>query len=165
VLAILRQHIFELTRENAALRYTFLGSARPDLASSYKVTLDTVFTTPGSSVPNTPMPIESPPIGIEVTAPADPAPPPAGLGLTPIIPQVPLGGHGSTVSLAQDVDLHAVVERVKTLMLENEELGDMVAQAGQADGDEWVKTLEGTCVMCEREHTLTEQTPRPSSPP
>jgi predicted nucleotidyltransferase len=45
---------------------------------------------------------------------------------------------------SKDVDLYAVVERVRTLMLENEELGDMVAEAGAADGDQWVQTLEDT---------------------
>lgn len=156
VLAVLRQHIGELTRENAALRYTFLG-ARADLASSSRVTLDAMLT-PGSSAANTPIPTDSPhspPIGIEVTPPADPAPPPVGLGLTPIIPQVPIPtmSVGTVVPAvvvppaaagSKDVDLYAVVERVRTLMLENEELGDMVAEAGAADGDQWVQTLEDT---------------------
>lgn len=149
MLSILRQHIYELSRENAALRYTFLGSsAPPDLASSSKITLQAVLT-PGSSVATTPIPNESPPIGIEVT-------PPTGLGLSAV--STP-GAVQSTISPspAKDVDLHAVVERVKTLMLENEELGDMVAEAGTADGEEWLKTLEGGLLyIC----LLTRQIPR-----
>lgn len=46
------------------------------------------------------------------------------------------------VSTAPDVDLEAVLTRVKTLMLENDELGDLVAETGQASSDEWLKALE-----------------------
>lgn len=44
---------------------------------------------------------------------------------------------------APGVDLGAVVERVRTLILENDELGDIVAEAGRVDGEEWLRTLEG----------------------
>lgn len=132
VFAVLRQHIHELTRENAALRYTLLGtSARPDIATSSRVTLDAVVS-PASSMATTPLPTESPPIGIEVTPPTDSA------AQLPNPPPVPRPGP-----IEPDVDLAAVVARVKTLMLENDELGDMVAEAGRADGEEWAKTLDG----------------------
>ncbi|RSH76701.1 uncharacterized protein EHS24_005449 [Apiotrichum porosum] len=131
VFAVLRQHIHELTRENAALRYTLLGtSARPDIATSSRVTLDAVVS-PASSMATTPLPTESPPIGIEVTPPTDSA------AQLPNPPPVPRPGP-----IEPDVDLAAVVARVKTLMLENDELGDMVAEAGRADGEEWAKTLD-----------------------
>jgi hypothetical protein len=45
------------------------------------------------------------------------------------------------------VDLSAVVERVRTLILENDELGDMVAEAGRVDGEEWLRTLDESKAM------------------
>lgn len=42
-----------------------------------------------------------------------------------------------------EVDLEAVVQRVKALVQENEELGDMVVEAGKASTEEWERTLEG----------------------
>jgi hypothetical protein len=41
------------------------------------------------------------------------------------------------------VDLQAVVERVKTLIKENEELGEMVLEVGRVDTEEWERALEG----------------------
>lgn len=48
----------------------------------------------------------------------------------------------------ESVDLAAVVERVKTLMAENDELGDMVAEAGSVDGAEWLKAWDGEFGTC-----------------
>lgn len=41
------------------------------------------------------------------------------------------------------VDLDAVVRRVRELVRENEELGDLVVEAGQASSEEWQRALEG----------------------
>jgi hypothetical protein len=55
-------------------------------------------------------------------------------GLLPVEPRI---------SDKQGVDLKAVVERVRTLVKENEELGDMVLEAGRVDTAEWERALEG----------------------
>lgn len=41
------------------------------------------------------------------------------------------------------VDLEAVMRRVKELVRENEELGDMVVEVGKASAEEWQAALEG----------------------
>jgi len=43
----------------------------------------------------------------------------------------------------EGVDLKAVVDRVRALVKENEELGDMVLEAGRVDTAEWERALEG----------------------
>jgi hypothetical protein len=44
----------------------------------------------------------------------------------------------------EGVDLKAVVERVRALVKENEELGEMVIEAGKGgDTEEWERALEG----------------------
>jgi len=43
----------------------------------------------------------------------------------------------------EGVDLKAVVDRVRALVKENEELGDMVFEAGRVDTAEWERALEG----------------------
>lgn len=129
VLALLRDHIQELTRDNAALRYTFLGSAaqRP------------VNLSPGSSIATTPLSVDSPPVTDAATMPFALPVPGAG-SLAP-----PRPASAAPASDVPGVDLAAVVERVRTLILENDELGDMVAEAGRVDGEEWLRTLEGEC--------------------
>lgn len=46
----------------------------------------------------------------------------------------------------QGADLDKVVQRVKAIMLENEELGAMVVEGGKHEGQEaeWQKALDGT---------------------
>jgi len=59
---------------------------------------------------------------------------------------VTLEGHlpvEPRISERQGVDLKAVVERVRALVKENEELGDMVLEAGRVDTAEWERALEG----------------------
>jgi hypothetical protein len=59
---------------------------------------------------------------------------------------VTLDGHlpvEPRISDKQGVDLKAVVERVRALVKENEELGDMVLEAGRVDTAEWERALEG----------------------
>ena len=41
------------------------------------------------------------------------------------------------------MDLDDVLARVKELIRENEELGDMVLEAGRESKEEWQKALEG----------------------
>jgi len=41
------------------------------------------------------------------------------------------------------LDLNAVVKRVRELVKENEELGDLVLEAGKLDIEEWELALEG----------------------
>lgn len=55
--------------------------------------------------------------------------------------RTPLTDH-KAVSTGPDVDLEAVLTRVKTLMQENDELGDLVAETGQASSEEWLKAIE-----------------------
>lgn len=52
------------------------------------------------------------------------------------------GGSGLA---GQGVDLDKVLKRVKAVMLENEELGEMLLEAGRNEGgsEEWEKALEG----------------------
>lgn len=116
VLALLRQHIRELTRENSALRYTFLGSHTPARQEVISLSVGATPPTTGDVSPATPLE-------------------PMSAGRTPLMDH-------KAVSTAPDVDLEAVLTRVKTLMLENEELGDLVAETGQASSDEWLKALE-----------------------
>ena len=97
-LSLLRDHITELTRDNEALRYTFIGRG-PAAATSSKVTLEDMEAEGAIS---------------------------AHLS----------GG-------IQGVDLEAVVGRVKELLKENDELGDMVLEAGRWGEVKWEKTLEG----------------------
>jgi hypothetical protein len=47
------------------------------------------------------------------------------------------------ISEKQGLDLKAVVDRVRALVKENEELGDMVIEAGRVDTAEWERALEG----------------------
>jgi hypothetical protein len=59
---------------------------------------------------------------------------------------VTLDGHlpvEPRISERQGLDLKAVVERVRALVQENEELGDMVLEAGRIDTAEWERALEG----------------------
>ena len=114
VLALLRSHVANLTRDNQALRYTFLGQPEvPDVASSTasssKVTLDVLSPRSGTSQPAT-------------TTSASVA-----------------GGLSGGVS---GVDLGTVALRVKELLKENEELGEMILQAGRTGGEEWQKALD-----------------------
>lgn len=131
VLALLRDHIQELTRDNAALRYTFLGSATRPAGNL----------SPGSSIATTPLSVDSPPLAEGASMPLALPVPGAGGSLAP----PPAGGADTP-----GVDLSAVVERVRTLILENDELGDMVAEAGRVDGEEWLRTLEGEKALWRR---------------
>ena len=59
---------------------------------------------------------------------------------------IKLDGHlpmEPRISDKQGVDLKAVVDRVRALVKENEELGDIVLEAGRVDTAEWERALEG----------------------
>ena len=43
----------------------------------------------------------------------------------------------------EGLDLKAVVDRVRALVKENEELGDLLLEAGRVDTEEWERTLAG----------------------
>jgi hypothetical protein len=43
------------------------------------------------------------------------------------------------------LDLKAVVKRVKDVMRENEELGEMILQAGKGRSEEWQGAIDGEC--------------------
>lgn len=91
---LLRRHIADLTRDNQALRYTFLDEGE---SSGSNITLDT------------PKPVQA------------------------------STEHGR-------VDLQAVVRKVREIMRENEELGDMILEAGKGRGAEWQKAIDGVQV-------------------
>ncbi|WWD20336.1 hypothetical protein CI109_104812 [Kwoniella shandongensis] len=162
LLAALRTHIAELTRDNQALRFTFLGHSAPrrregpirtgsgltpvvatsttvaiappaqvasmkspagGIASSSKMTLD---------VPMTPSLSDDSKLSPTTTTSTG-APTGAGSGEM---------ATTTTASSFRGVDLDKVVERVKELVLENEELGEMVLEAGRAGNEAWEKALE-----------------------
>jgi aspartate oxidase len=50
---------------------------------------------------------------------------------------------GSKAQLEAGVDLEQVLERVKELIRENEELGEMILESGREGHDEWQRALEG----------------------
>ncbi|BEI81706.1 hypothetical protein CcaverHIS002_0208660 [Cutaneotrichosporon cavernicola] len=124
VLSLLRDHIQELARDSAALRYTFLGPNR---------------LSPGSSIATTPLSVDSPQTADPTTLPLALPVPSTGLGPPRSVSVAP--------TEPASVDLAAVVERVRTLILENDELGDMVAEAGRVDGEEWLRTLDESKAM------------------
>jgi hypothetical protein len=118
VLAILRQHIADLTRDNAALRYVFLGGPAPrasstiKLASSEADAMDTEGTANASKDSS----------GMEMDKPE--------------LERVYISG-------AQGVNLEQIVVRVKELVRENEELGELVMTLGQASPVVWQQALDG----------------------
>lgn len=138
LLGILRTHIAELTRDNYALRYTFMGQALPRRGSITQ-TPTPVFS-PISSLP----PQENN-IDIEMAATTGDSGP-STVGLAP-----PSGsGTAQTRVGAGGLDLERVVERVKQLVIENEELGEMLLQLGQrGDEEEWKKTLDDSKAIIE----------------
>ncbi|WWC95422.1 hypothetical protein V866_002285 [Kwoniella sp. B9012] len=139
VLAVLRTHISELTRDNQALRYTFLGPNPPtrgtiktsqnptipsplpipqpasssSLATSSKVTLDVDMPPATPSIPNPPGPSDA--IvqgGTEAESSKKVIPPASGLS---------------------QIDLEKILDRVKELIKENEELGEMILESGRKE--------------------------------
>ncbi|WVQ95819.1 hypothetical protein IAU59_002918 [Kwoniella sp. CBS 9459] len=156
VLAVLRQHIQELTRDNQALRYTFLGPSPPSRGSIK--TSQTPFV-------SSPLPVPAPaPAPAPTAGPSDPAvlgppggdvdmdvtstasssqlmPPPAST--SPSSDSRPGGPDSSSAAtIAQSIDLEKVLDRVKDLIRENEELGELVVQVGQRDDSAWEKALQ-----------------------
>jgi len=119
-LALLRSHIAELTRDNGALRYAFLGAkSGSDLvqqgASSSRMTLDTPMT------------------GLSMEIKGSPEPPSITIS----------DNLQEATESQQGVDLGAVLLRVRELLRENEELGEMVLEAGKGGAEEWQQALEG----------------------
>jgi aspartate oxidase len=52
-------------------------------------------------------------------------------------------GPSNAARLEAGVDLEQVLERVKELIRENEELGEMILESGREGHDEWQRALEG----------------------
>lgn len=118
VLAILRRHIADLTRDNAALRYVFLGGPAPRASSGPKGTAS------GSDAMDT-----------EGTANANTES--SGMELDKAeLERIDISG-------AQGVNLEQIVVRVKELVRENEELGELVMTLGQASPVVWQQALDG----------------------
>nr|KIR88601.1 hypothetical protein I308_00677 [Cryptococcus tetragattii IND107] len=133
LLGVLRTHIAELTRDNYALRYTFMGQALSRQASITQ-TATPVFS------PTLSLPPQENNIDVEMAATTGDSRPSTG-GHAP-----PSGSSaGQTGVGAGGLDLERVVERVKQLVRENEELGEMLLQLGQrGDEEEWKKSLDGS---------------------
>jgi hypothetical protein len=128
-LEILRRHIAELSRDNASLRYTLLGqpytrgsglSPRADVRA-------------GSSRANASASTETGLLSLNQVSISS-----RNLGGT-------VGETQRGREVVQGVDLEKVVARVKAIMLENEELGEMVLEAGKYEGmdEELQLALEG----------------------
>ncbi|KIR51949.1 hypothetical protein I315_05587 [Cryptococcus gattii Ru294] len=133
LLGVLRTHIAELTRDNYALRYTFMGQAL-SRQGSITQTATPVFS------PTLSLPPQENNVDVEMAATAGDSGP-STVGHAP-----PTGSSaGQTGVGAGALDLERVVERVKQLVRENEELGEMLLQLGQrGDEEEWKKSLDGS---------------------
>lgn len=99
-LDLLTEHIAELTRDNEALRNTFLPHYRDAAAA-------------GSAEPGHPRAAD----------------------------------EAVKSSTSNGVDLEAVLQYVKELIRENEELGEMLAEAGRTDKSEWQIALDGAFLL------------------
>lgn len=107
IFALLQSHIAELTRDNAALRYTFMGNGGGREG--------------GMAVPGTDAGAVAPAVESAGDRQSD---------------------SGPAAAIA-DVDLEQVVGRVRELVKENEELGEMVLRVGRAGAGEWQAALDG----------------------
>ncbi|WVF68268.1 hypothetical protein IAT40_003033 [Kwoniella sp. CBS 6097] len=142
VLAVLRNHIQELTRDNQALRSTFLGP-NPPSRGSIKTAQTPFVSSPlpvpaPVAVPDTIAPGASADVVMDVlpsTATSHLMPPPATT--TGSVP----GGGETAATIAQSIDLEKVLDRVKELIRENEELGELVVKVGQRDDSAWERAL------------------------
>lgn len=117
-LSILRDHVAELTRDNDALRNTFLPRHRAAVKKGI---------VPSSGV------LQGEVVMDDITSEA----------------------KRSAVNQTEEVDLEAVVQYVKDLIRENEELGAMVMEAGKTDQAEWQAALDGATVFTDPETWLT----------
>lgn len=115
ILSVLRDHISELTRDNQALRYTFGLESSPSSASGPIASSSKVKLDPSLSTPT------------------------AGGA------RGPEGGESVPPKGIPGLDLEAVVTRVKELVRENDELGNMVIELGRGSTEEYESALEGEC--------------------
>lgn len=124
-LQLLKSHISDLTRENAALRYTFIGE--PTAGPSRVTGTGASPLSPSATA----VPVSDPLASLDQASISE-------------LNRSVAGAPGETLR-AQGVDVEKVLTRVKALMLENEELGEMVLEAGRRSGakEEWQKALEG----------------------
>jgi hypothetical protein len=70
---------------------------------------------------------------------------------TPLINPATAEGVGYN---AGSIDLKVVVKRVRDVMRENEELGEMILEAGKGNGAEWQKAIDGRLSEYRRLHRL-----------
>ncbi|WVW86880.1 hypothetical protein I302_108935 [Kwoniella bestiolae CBS 10118] len=147
VLSILRTHISELTKDNQALRYTFLGP-NPPSRGTIKPSQNPIVPSPLPIPTATAPPMSTGASSSKVTLDVDMIPSPSlGVGTgagtqNPPSPSVVASGKEDTeksVGLSQ-IDLEKVLDRVKELVRENEELGEMILESGRKEGLE--KVLE-----------------------
>ncbi|WVQ78970.1 hypothetical protein IAT38_001062 [Cryptococcus sp. DSM 104549] len=128
VLSLLRSHIADLTRDNQALRYTFLGQAIPRRGPITQTPTPVVASTPTMPAQLTPNVAGS--ADVEMSPAGGEAPQPSAPGMQP--------GPG-----VGGVDLERVVDRVRELVRENEELGEMLVDVGKRESEEdWKMALE-----------------------
>ncbi|RXK37959.1 hypothetical protein M231_04745 [Tremella mesenterica] len=159
VLNLLRKHIAELTRDNEALRRTFIGIPNQRMNN---IDVKNSQVGESSTRPKGNMNITSPKL--------------VGLGMTPTTPFIPTRGPAGLTDIKLEmesttdygrpeemstrgkgkgmeeevkgrmeygtIDLNVVVERVKSLLKENDELGEMVLELGKIGKEEWEKALE-----------------------
>ncbi|KAK4686609.1 hypothetical protein P7C73_g3509, partial [Tremellales sp. Uapishka_1] len=131
VLSLLRRHIADLTRDNEALRYTFLGlPTRGSLSQAMPP-------------PNIPVPSPIPTASSDALKLESPNINSPSITLSPPEAAVPSSAHQSEGGgVARRTDLVKVLDRVRELIRENEELGNMVLQAGRGGHEEYEKALE-----------------------
>ncbi|WVO21660.1 uncharacterized protein IAS62_002970 [Cryptococcus decagattii] len=136
LLGVLRTHIAELTRDNNALRYTFMGQA---LSRQGSVTQTATPVFP----PTLSLPPQENNVDVEMAATTGDSGP-STVGHAP-----PSGSNAGGLG-AGGLNLERVVERVKQLVRENEELGEMLLQLGQrGDEEEWKKSLDDSKAIIE----------------
>ncbi|WVQ75563.1 hypothetical protein IAR50_005190 [Cryptococcus sp. DSM 104548] len=141
LLNALRTHVAELTRDNQALRQTFLGQAIPRRGPINQAA--TPVTAQTATLPTAPTP--SGLAGAEGEDEEMVSMPEAGPSATMSPhPALVSGGEG-----AAGLDLERVLDTVKSLVQENEELGEMVIETGRGNGAEWQAALEESKAVIE----------------
>ncbi|WVR08049.1 hypothetical protein IAU60_005094 [Kwoniella sp. DSM 27419] len=153
VLAVLKAHIGELTRDNQALRYTFLGPNPPTRGSIKAAQTPRVASplpVPQSITPASSGGVSNLSGNAVVFTPSSSGPTLAvpgsskGSADVDMDPQLTTSAKETTAvqAMLHAVDLERVLDRVKDLIKENEELGEMVLEAGRGGSESWERALE-----------------------
>ncbi|ODN74498.1 hypothetical protein, variant [Cryptococcus amylolentus CBS 6039] len=141
LLNTLRTHIAELTRDIQALRQTFLGQAVPRRGPISQVA--TPITAQTATMPNALVPPVA--AGIVQEDEEMDALPEVGTS-EKLSPHPALAPSRES---AAGLDLERVLETVKMLVQENEELGEMVLEAGRGSGSDWQTSLDESKAVIE----------------